>query len=138
VFRRTGLLDIAMSHVSVTINGRQYRMACEEGQEDHLTQLAKDLDRRIADLRKHFGEIGDMRLAVMAALMVGDELLEAGRQLRQMKGGLSAVNDAHAAVAKHSQTTEVAVAAALDSAAERIERLTRTLNQGVGEGVALG
>lgn len=127
-----------MSHVSVTINGRQYRMACEDGQEDHLTQLAKDLDRRIAGLRNQFGEIGDMRLAVMAALMVGDELLEAGQRLRQVEGELSAVNDARAAITKRSQTTEAAVAAALDSAAERIERLTRTLNQGLGEGVALG
>ena len=127
-----------MSHVSVTISGRQYRMACEDGQEDHLTQLAKDLDRRIDDLRNRFGEIGDMRLAVMAALMVGDELLEAGKQLRQIEGKLSVVNDARAAAAERLQTTETAVAAALNSAAERVERLTRTLNQGRGEGVALG
>ena len=57
-----------MSHFSVTINGRQYRMACEEGQEPRLTRLASELDSRIAELRTRFGEIGDARLTVMAAL----------------------------------------------------------------------
>ena len=63
-----------MPHVSVTINGRQYRMACDEGQEHHLARLAHELDQRIARLRTTFGEIGDMRLTVMAALLISDEL----------------------------------------------------------------
>ena len=63
-----------MAHVTVTINGRQYRMACEDGQESHLERLAADLDRHIEHLRGNFGEIGDNRLLVMAALTVSDEL----------------------------------------------------------------
>ena len=35
------------SQVTVMINGRQFRMACEDGQQDHLRQLATDLDQRI-------------------------------------------------------------------------------------------
>ena len=70
----------SVSQVNVTINGRQFRMACEDGQEDHLRQLAKDLDERIVALRGQFGEIGDARLTVMAALMVADELAEAGKK----------------------------------------------------------
>ena len=58
-----------MAHVSVTISGRQYRMACDDGQEHHLARLSHELDQRIAHLRTTFGEIGDMRLTVMAALM---------------------------------------------------------------------
>jgi len=65
-----------MSQVNVTINGRQFRMACEDGQEGHLQQLARELDERIVALRGQFGEIGDARLTVMAALMVADELAE--------------------------------------------------------------
>ena len=68
-----------MSHVNVTIHGRQYRMACEDGQEDHLRRLAKDLDQRIEQLKRSFGAIGDMRLIVMAALTVGDELERGGQ-----------------------------------------------------------
>ena len=67
-----------MNHINVTINGRQYRMACEEGQEVRLLKLAESLESRIGTLRGKFGEIGDARLIVMAALTVCDELLDAG------------------------------------------------------------
>jgi cell division protein ZapA len=56
-----------MNHINVTINGRQYRMACEEGQEVQLLKLAESLESRIGTLRGKFGEIGDARLIVMAA-----------------------------------------------------------------------
>ena len=74
-----------MSQVNVTINGRQFRMACEDGQEGHLQQLAKDLDDRIVALRGQFGEIGDARLTVMAALIVADELTEQGQRMRRLE-----------------------------------------------------
>jgi cell division protein ZapA len=127
-----------MAHVSVTINGRQYRMACEDGQEAHLMRLAGDLDRRIEDLRRRFGEIGDMRLAVMAALTVADELVEIGKRLRQTEEELAAARNTRSASVEHSQAAQAAIAAALHAAAERIERVTKTLNQSLSEGVALG
>ena len=63
-----------MGTVNATIAGRQFRLACEDGQEEHLQGLAHDIDQRIINLRARFGEIGDTRLTVMAALMVADEL----------------------------------------------------------------
>ena len=60
-----------MSHINVTINGRQYRMACEEGQEVRLLKLAESLETRVGELRGKFGEIGDARLTVMAARLAG-------------------------------------------------------------------
>jgi cell division protein ZapA len=74
-----------MAQVNVTINGRQFRMACEDGQEGHLIELARDLDMRIGGLRSKFGEIGDTRLTVMAALTVADELAEAGYRLKRLE-----------------------------------------------------
>jgi cell division protein ZapA len=127
-----------MAHVSVTINARQYRMACEDGQESHLIWLAGDLDRRIEQLRAQFGEIGDMRLTMMAALTVADELVEAGKRLRRLEEDLAALQDARVVAAERSQATQTAIAAALDSAAERIERVIKGLNRGLGEGVAIG
>ena len=107
-----------MAHVSVTINSRQYRMACEDGQEDHLTRLAKDLDQRIEQLKASFGAIGDMRLIVMAALTLGDELSEAARRVRRLEEELTALQDARVASSERAQATQVAVAAALNSASE--------------------
>ena len=127
-----------MAHVSVTINGRQYRMACEDGQENHLIWLSGDLDRRIGQLRAQFGEIGDMRLTMMAALTVGDELVEAGKRLRRLEEEMAALQDARAVATERAQATQAAVAAALNSAAERIERVIKGLNRGIGENVAIG
>jgi cell division protein ZapA len=117
-----------MSQVTVTINGRQFRMACEDGQESHLLRLAQDLDQRIEKLRANFGEIGDTRLTVMAALTVADELADASGKLRRFEEDMAALQDARAASAERSEATQAAVAAALNSAAERIEQVTKVLN----------
>src|SRR5664280_1695315 len=83
-----------MAQVNATIAGRQYHLACEDGQEEHLPAHAKDLDGRIEELRKKFGEIGDTRLTVMAALMVADELAEATRKIRRLEEEGNALQDA--------------------------------------------
>ena len=127
-----------MTHVNVTINGRQYRMACEDGQEDHLVRLAKDLDQRIEQLKASFGAIGDMRLIVMAALTLGDELSEAAKRVRRLEEELSALQDARVTSSERAQAMQIAVANALNSASERIESVTRSLNQSRGENVGIG
>src|ERR1700719_2933942 len=127
-----------MSQVTVTINGRQFRMACEDGQESHLLRLPHDLDQRIDQLRITLGEIGGTRLTVMAALTVADELADTGGKLRRLEEDLAALQDARAASAERSDATQAAVAAALNSAAERIEQVTTVLNPGRAPGVTLG
>ena len=118
-----------MSQVNVTINGRQFRMACEDGQEGHLQQLAKDLDDRIVALRGQFGEIGDARLTVMAALMVADELAETGKKLKRLEADHAALQDVRDAAAERNQATQAAIAAAFTSAAERIEGMAKKLSK---------
>ena len=127
-----------MSQVNVTINGRQFRMACEDGQVDHVTDLARDLDARIESLRAKFGEIGDTRLTVMAALTVADELAEMGLRVKRLEQELAALQDARVSAADRSKTAQAAVAAALAAAAERVENVTRKLNQTIGGSGALG
>ena len=123
-----------MAHVTVSINGRHYRMACEDGQESYLMRLAKEVDQRIDLLRAQFGEIGDMRLTIMAALAIADELVEAGNRERRLEQDLEAAQHAGVASADEAQETQTAIAAALTSAAERIEGVTRSLNQGLADG----
>jgi len=128
-----------MAQVSVSINGRQFRMACEDGQEAHLTDLAREIDARIEGLRAKFGEIGDTRLTVMAALTIADELAEMSGRIKKLEQELADAQAARAAAAERDQVVQAAVAAALVSAAERIESVTKKLNQAVGgSGVALG
>jgi cell division protein ZapA len=127
-----------MGQVNVTINGRQFRMACEDGQEEHLQALAADLDQRITMLRGKFGEIGDTRLTVMAAITVADELTEVRRDLRKLEEEVAGLRDARVVSADRARTAQSAVAAAFNSAAERIEGITRKLKETIGDGVAIG
>ena len=127
-----------MSHINVTINGRQYRMACEEGHEVRLLKLAESLESRIESLRGKFGEIGDARLTVMAALTACDELLDASNRIRGLEEELDELRTARIAAADRARATQTAVANALNAAAERIEKTTQVLNGTVGGGVAIG
>jgi cell division protein ZapA len=119
--------------VNVTINGRQFRMACEEGEETRLARLAEDLDQRITRLRARFGEIGDTRLTVMAALTVADELAETREKLVAAQSELSGLRGVDAATSERNKISQTAAAAALNSAAERIEALVKRLNQTLGD-----
>ena len=128
-----------MAQVNVTINGHQYRMACLDGQEDHLLQLAEGLDQRIEGLRTKFGEVGDMRLTIMAAITVADELFEASTKIRRLEQDVTAGEEARLVAAQRAQVTEAAVAAAFAAAADRIETVARNLARNpAAEGNAAG
>ena len=128
-----------MTQVSVTINGRQFRMACEDGQEGHLVNLARELDARIGALRTKFGEIGDTRLTVMAAITVADELAEAVARIKRLEEEIAVLQNAQVATSDHNKAAQAAIASALGAAAERVESITKRLNQTIANAdVALG
>jgi len=127
-----------MNHINVSINGRTYRMACEDGQEVRLLKLAESLESRVTELRGKFGEIGDARLTVMAALTVCDELLDADQRIRGLEEELDTLRDVRVAALDRAKATQTAVANALNAAADRIERTTQVLNRTIGGGVAIG
>ncbi len=117
-----------MGQIAVTIDGKSYRMACDDGQEDHLTGLAAMFDSRIRDMRASFGEIGDMRLAVMAAITLADEVTEVKRRLTELQGELAGVQQRVAAFDQTTAAREAEIAAAVAQTAERIERIARTMS----------
>lgn len=116
-----------MAQVTVTINGRAYRMACEDGQEDHLRGLAQRLDEMVERLRAGFGEIGDQRLTVMAAIMAMDELAEANRRIKSIEAENRALKETRAAVIDRAGRSEQETARRLHDVATRIEALATTI-----------
>ncbi|WP_119309524.1 cell division protein ZapA [Cohaesibacter haloalkalitolerans] len=116
-----------MVQVSVSINGRAYRMACEDGQEEHLLALARRFDGMIAQLKENFGEIGDQRLTVMAGIMAMDLLAEADGRVKHLNEEISALRDARSAVLEKSEGDQEALASRIDKAAEELERLSKVL-----------
>ncbi len=116
-----------MAHVSVTIAGRAYRMACDEGQEEHLLGLGRQLDAKIDALRSAFGEIGDMRLSVMAGIMIADELSEMQRRATMLQQEIDDLRQTRDGALQREHQTQTRVAHALNDAALRVEKLVDTL-----------
>jgi cell division protein ZapA len=118
-----------MAHVSVSIAGRAYRMACDEGQEEHLLELGRQLDAKIDQLRSSFGEIGDMRLSVMAGIMIADELSETQRRVNSLQHDLDELRSARAGAMQREEQTQARVTQALTDAAVRVEKLVDALSR---------
>jgi cell division protein ZapA len=117
-----------MPQVTVEIAGKTYRMACGDGEEQHLEGLAALFDGKIEEMRKSFGEIGDMRLHVMAALTLADDLGEAQRRVDALEREVEALKSTAATGEQRATGFEARLAEALVKAAERVERLARNLN----------
>lgn len=120
-----------MAQVSVTINGRAYRMACDDGEEERLLGLGRRFDSTIEELRASFGEIGDQRLTVMAGVMMVDRLSEAERRIKGLEGELSALRESREAALNRTAESEALLAGRVEAAAERIEAMAQSLNKSV-------
>jgi cell division protein ZapA len=116
-----------MAQVVVTIAGRTYRMACDDGEEARLEHLARDFDSRITGLRASFGEIGDQRIVVMAALTLADELAEAQRQIGDLQSRLSEADGTTRSREAQNANKQDRLASVLGEAAHRIERIAHKM-----------
>ena len=117
-----------MAQVMVTIDGKAYRMACEEGQEGHLTELAEGFDRYVGHLKTQFGEIGDLRLTVMAGIMVMDELSEVTRRLKAIESEVATLRDGRESVMAEVTKGEETIAVALSELTVQIQGMAAKLS----------
>ena len=118
-----------MPEVNVEINGRKYRMACEEGQEAHLLGLADRFNGHIEAFKGTFGEIGDNRLTVMAGIAVLDELAEAERRIALLQGEVARLTGAGETLAREAEELEQRVARRLNEAARKIEAIATVIDE---------
>ena len=114
-----------MGQVQVTIDGKHYRMACDNGQEKHLEGLAAKLDGKIAEMKLAFGEIGDMRLTVMAAITIADELFEANERLSHMEKEIARLSGKHSNTEISNRDNEISQK--IITLAERVERIAKAM-----------
>jgi cell division protein ZapA len=122
-----------MAQVNVTISGKTYRMACDDGQEAHLTALGDRVNQTIQMLRERFGEIGDQRLTVMAAITMADQNSETERRLREVEAEIAELQAAQAAALQRQDQAEAGIADAIEAIAGRVEAIAHRLN-GAGDG----
>ncbi|MFC3207297.1 MAG: cell division protein ZapA [Mesorhizobium sp.] len=119
-----------MAQVTVSIDGKQYRMACDEGQEEHLADLATRFDRYVSHLKDSFGEIGDQRLTVMAGIMVMDELTELQKRVKGMESEVQTLRKTRDEALTKADKNDAALTGALGALAQRMEDLAVTLTAG--------
>lgn len=105
-----------MGQVAITINGRSYDIACDDGQEEHLSRLGLYLDQKVAELVGNVGQVGDARLMVMAGLLIADELADAYDELAEAK-------EAHPGAVRNGEESPERAGAVQQS----LERLTRRI-----------
>ena len=124
-----------MASVSVLINGKNYRMACEEGQEPHLIALAEKLDSYVGQLKGSFGEIGDQRLTVMDGIMVTDELVEMEKKIARLEGELASYRDKTSSAEQAASASEEEAAKRVAEIADKLGAIAQKL---AGKGKAAG
>ena len=117
-----------MAQVTVTIDSKTYRMACEEGQEEHLSELAGRFDRYVGHLKGQFGEIGDLRITVMAGIMVMDELHELQRRMRGLEAEVETLKKTRDTALNKVDKTDHDLAEALSEVTDKIEQIAGKLS----------
>jgi cell division protein ZapA len=116
-----------MAQVNLTVNGRVYRMACEDGEEDHVAELGLRFDAAINELRGVLGEIGDQRLMVMAGILMTDRLGDTEERLKRMEQEVQLLRDGRADTAMRIDGLAQNFAESLNRAAARVEQIAERL-----------
>ncbi|MEO0635091.1 MAG: cell division protein ZapA [Pseudomonadota bacterium] len=118
-----------MPHVVVNINGKPYRMACDDGQEAHLQALGERLDGYVTSLKGSVGEIGDQRLTVMAGVMAADALSEAEERVAKLEAELKALRSQVEASSATSVQANSETIAKLGEATKAVDAITNRLKE---------
>ena len=118
-----------MPEVNVEIDGKKFRMACEEGQEQHLMELAERFNRTVIGLKGSFGEIGDNRLVVMAGIAVLDELAEAEDRIAALKQDIADLTAAGQELTVEAEELEQKFARRLSDAARKVEAIAQAIDE---------
>jgi cell division protein ZapA len=118
-----------MPDVVVEIAGKKYRMGCEEGQQQHLLDLAADFNARVEAMKGAFGEIGDTRLTVMAGIAVLDELGEAHRTIEGLRKDIAELTTAGRELTLEAEEMEQKFARRLADAARKVEAIATAIDE---------
>jgi cell division protein ZapA len=119
-----------MAQVDIDINGRSYSIACDDGQEEHLSELGGVVNDKVASLIASAGQIGDTRLLLMASLLIADDLADSIRKLNDVgETPFKAVESTPPVDHDMPGYDEQSIIAALDNSAERMQSIAEMLEQ---------
>jgi cell division protein ZapA len=116
-----------MAQVNLTVNGRVYRLACGDGEEEHVLELGARFNDTIEELRQQVGELGDTRLMVMAGILMTDRLNDAEHRLKRLEADIRDLKESRLDSSSRMEGLEQNFAESLEAAAARIEALAERL-----------
>jgi len=110
-----------MARVSITINGQNYDIACGDGEEQHILDLARILNAKVGELVTAVGHVGEARLLAMAGLLMADDLAEAKEELALARAKIETPSEQASLL--NPQADEDKLADVLETMAGRIETI---------------
>lgn len=116
-----------MPQVTVTINNRNYTVACGEGEEQHLLDLASYYDKQIRIISEEVGQVGDQRLLLLGALMVTDQLSDMVSKVDELRSEVNRLKGERTTFEHRASNAEARVSELLDAASRRINEISERL-----------
>ncbi len=113
-----------MPLVNVMVNGRAYTIACDEGEEEHLRELAATVDAKAREVLSSVGQVGDARLLLMAAILIADEHHGGTEDAADRDAGHVAQQ---AELEGRAEAAETRAVTALEQVASRLEQIAAGL-----------
>ena len=74
-----------MANVNIKFNGKDFLLSCEDGQEEHLLELAENLNKRFTELKQSLGNIGENKLLIISSISIMDEYFETKKKVDEQK-----------------------------------------------------
>lgn len=118
-----------MPLVNIMVNSRAYTIACDEGEEGHLRELAGHVDSRVRELLEAVGQVGDLKLILMASLLITDDFFDARARLEKRSKEVGDLAGSHSEISGRLDRAEAIAAETLETAAKRIEDIAARLAQ---------
>jgi cell division protein ZapA len=110
-----------VGQISLTVNGRPYAIACDDGQEARIRRLGQYVDAKVAEFVGSLGQVGEARLLLLAALVIADELADANEALRLERSGARTAQAEATAAAGAAASGVQGIAQRVEAIAARLE-----------------
>ena len=78
-----------MANVSIKFNNKEFLLACEDGQEEHLEELLIQINKKFNNLKNDLGNLGENKLLLITAVKIMDEYYETKKKVDQKKEELN-------------------------------------------------
>ncbi len=82
-----------MGNVNIKFNGKDYLLACDDGQEENLKNLGKHIDKKFENIKKKLGNIGENKLMLINAIQIADDFFALNKKVKKSKSEFEVISN---------------------------------------------